>query len=180
MFGGILGAGSGVVAASYTLTWARIEVFAGDEPEIMRDALLARFLDGDAGLVLLVVSGLLIAASLFGSFVRERVDPALEAAPGSPAPSGHGRTEAMPDKLEPPHERTHPSTPVQVRPSRQWEDRAGSLPPAADRQWSNTWPSDAPGVPREENPARPGQVQQARERRRSQTRPGGPNESGSG
>lgn len=169
MFGAALGGGAALVAVSYVLSWLRVDLFDGEEPDVVRDTFFARLLDGDAGLVLLMVSGLLIISALFGFFVREREDETV-----GTAVSTHPRTTAsVPDKLEPPAERTHPSVPVQVHPTRQWDDRAGSIPSATDRQWSNTWPSDAPGIPRDEGPSRSSQVQQARERLRSQRRTDG-------
>jgi len=178
MFGALLGAGASLVAISYALSWLRLYLFEGDEPDVVADTFLARFLDGDAGLVLLVVSALLPAAAVFGSFVRERDDNAAEPGSATSIASRHRAPAAVPDKLEPPPQRTHPSAPVQVRPVRQWDDRAGSLPAATDRQWSNTWPSDAPGIPQEESPTRAGQVQQARDRHRSQRRSDGSSNSG--
>jgi uncharacterized membrane protein required for colicin V production len=162
MFGAVLGAGSGLVAIAYVLTWLRADLFNGDEPAVIADTWLARRLDGDAGVVLLIVGGAIVAAALFASFVRERDDDEVEAAPSTAAP----RPARAPDKVEPSVQETQPSAPVQVRTVRHWEDRAGAMPERADREWSNTWPSDAPGVPRRESPARVGEVQQARDRRR--------------
>jgi hypothetical protein len=166
MFGAILGAGSALAGIAYVLTWLRDDLFDGDEPGVLADTWLARRLDGDAGMALLIVGGGIVAAAVFASFVRERDDEQAAVA-GPPVPV---RASAAPDKVEPPVEETHPSAPVQLRPARHWEDRAGSMPERADREWSNTWPSDAPGVPSRESPARIGEVQQARERRRG--RPG--------
>jgi uncharacterized membrane protein required for colicin V production len=164
MFGAVLGAGSALVGIAYVLTWLRNELFEGDQPDVVADTWIARRLDGDAGTVLLIIGGAIVASALFASFVRERDDEAVEAAPVTPAP----RPVRVPDKVEPIVQETQPSMPVQVRPSRHWEDRAGSMPGRADREWSNTWPGDAPGVPQREAPARGGEVQQARERRRGQ------------
>jgi uncharacterized membrane protein required for colicin V production len=173
MFGLVLGAGSAVVAIAYVLTWIRTDLFDGDEPEVVRETYLARMLDGDAGAVLLVVSGMVLVASLFGSIVRERDDEEAHTA-GTPfVTSSPSAPREAPDKVERAPEVTHPSVPVQVRQVRHWDDRTGDLPSRADRQWSNTWPSDAPGVPQEERPARTGEVQQARERRRGQREPDG-------
>jgi uncharacterized membrane protein required for colicin V production len=171
MFGGILGAGGALVAIAYVLTWLRVELFDGDEPDVLKHTHIARWLDGDAGMVLLVVAGAIVASALFASFVRERDDEETEPVRGPVLPSRPAR---VPDKVEPKAQETQPSAPVQVRPSRHWEDRAGSMPQRADREWSNTWPSDAPGVPQQESPARSGEVQQARDRRRSQRSSDGP------
>lgn len=176
MFGIALAAGSAATAISYVLTWLSEQIFDGDEPQVLQDTYIARFLDGDAGLVLLVVSGVIIAGSLFGSLVRE--SDGDEAEPHQVTtmsiPRQSHRTESyVPDKVEPPADTRQPTSPITVRPTRQWEDRAGSMPERADRQWSNTWPSDAPGVPQEDRPARSGQVQQARNRRRNQSEDGG-------
>jgi hypothetical protein len=171
MFGLLLGAGSALVAIAYILTWVRTDLFDGDEPEVLRDTWLAAWLDGGAGTVLLAVSALIVGGALFGSFVREREDEEREslAAPVvTHRPRAVGPTLPAPDKVERPTQEAHPTAPVQVRPTRHWEDRAGSVPAKADRQWSNTWPSDAPGVPQDERPARVGEVQQARDRRRGQ------------
>ena len=169
MFGLLLGGGSALVAIAFILTWIRTELFDGDEPDVLRETYVATYLDGGAGTVLLVVSGLIVGGALFGSFVRERDHEETEAAAPSaviPRPQTRHADPPVPDKFEPPAQETQPTAPVQVRPSRHWDDRAGSIPSQTDRQWSNTWPSDAPGVPRDERPARAGQVQQARDRRR--------------
>jgi hypothetical protein len=122
--------------------------------------------------VLLLTSGGVLAAAVFGSFVRERDEDAGEhAQPEFTSSSWRPRRSIespAPDKVEPSSDATQPSMPVQVRPQKHWDDRSGEIPPRSGRQWSNTWPSDAPGIPAEERPARAGQVQQARERRRSQ------------
>lgn len=172
MYGAVLGAAGALVAIAYMLTWLRDTLFSGDEPGVLRQTYLARWLDGGAGAVLLVVSGAVLASAMFGSFVRERDDDAVEG--GQPELAGNSwrprpvQGPSVPDKVEPATEDTQVSVPVQVRPQRQWDDRSGELPSRTGRQWSNTWPSDAPGIPEEERPARAGQVQQARERRRSQ------------
>lgn len=167
MFGVVLAAGGAVVAISYVLTWLRVYVFNGVEPEIVGDTYLARYLDGDAGLVLLIVSGAIIGSALFGSIVRERDDEQM--ADEQLPVAGHRRSANVmpaPDKVEPREDQRHQSSPVQVRSPKQWEDRAGDLPSSRDSQWSNTWPSDAPGVPGDDRPSQVGQVQQARNRRR--------------
>lgn len=165
MFGAVLGAGSALVGIAYVLTWLRDSLFEGDQPDVIGGTWIARRLDGDAGTVLLVIGGAIVAAALFASFVRERDGEEVESAPAStPAP----RPARVPEKLEPNADEAQPSAPVQVRPSRHWEDRAGSMPERADREWSNTWPADAPGVPPREAPTRVGEVQQARNRRRGQ------------
>jgi uncharacterized membrane protein required for colicin V production len=172
MYGAVLGAASAIVAIAYVLTWLRDTLFSGDEPDVLRETWVARWLDGGAGTVLLIVSGALLAATLFGSFVRERDDEAMDAGQQEFAASSRRPNPVLgpsaPDKVEPAAGVTQVSVPVQVRPQRQWDDRAGEMPSRAGRQWSNTWPSDAPGIPEEERPSRAGQVQQARERRRSQ------------
>ena len=172
MFGVVLGGGSALVAIAYVVTWVRADLFDGDEPDVLRDTYLARFLDGDAGLVLLLISGVIVIGALFGSVVLERDDDRVDAASvtvSTPGTRFSGTSSSrVPDKVEPTDEPRHPSSPVQVRPTKQWEDRAGSMPPRTDRQWSNTWPSDAPGIPQEERSERSGQVQQARNRRRAQ------------
>ncbi|HEV2127786.1 MAG TPA: hypothetical protein VGR22_04115, partial [Thermomicrobiales bacterium] len=66
----------------------------------------------------------------------------------------------------------HSSVPVRVQQSRRWDGRAGDMPATADRRWSNTWPSDAPGIRQEERASRQSEVQQARERHRSHHRGG--------
>ncbi len=172
MYGAVLGAASAIVAIAYVLTWLRDTMFAGDEPDVLRETWLARWLDGGAGTVLLIASGAVLASALFGSFVRERDDDETEAGQPEFASSDwrprSAKSPSAPDKVEPATGDTHVSVPVQVRPQRQWDDRSGEMPSRAGRQWSNTWPSDAPGIPEEERPVRAGQVQQARERRRSQ------------
>lgn len=169
MFGAVLGFGSALVGIAYVLTWLRNELFEGDEPEVVAGTWIARRLDGDAGMVLLVIGATIVVSALFASFVREQDADVHEPAPSASTP----RPVRAPDKVEPRVQETQPSAPVQVRPSRQWEDRAGSMPERADREWSNTWPGDAPGVPPREAPARVGEVQQARERRRGQGDTGG-------
>ena len=179
MFGAALGAGSAVIAISYVMTWVRLYLFDGDETQVLQDTYIARFLDGDAGLALLLVSGVIIVGALFGSLVRERDDDDAESSqmPTVSIPRPARRVEStVPDKVEPPRDSHQPTSPIQVRPGRQWEDRAGSMPQLADRQWSNTWPSDAPGMPEEDRPVRSGQVQQARNRRRNQGDDGGQGE----
>jgi uncharacterized membrane protein required for colicin V production len=168
MFGAVLGAGGALIAIAYVLTWLRIDLFDGDEPDVLADTYIARYLDGDAGSVLLAISGAIVIGAMFGSFVRERQDVEDEPAPVAGPPRPAVTREQAPDKVEPSVVETQQSMPVQVRPSRHWEDRAGSMPQRADREWSNTWPSDAPGVPRHESPSRAGEVQQARDRRRTQ------------
>lgn len=170
MFGAVLGAGDALVGIAYVLTWLRNDLFDGEQPDVVGGTWIARRLDGDAGMVLLVIGGAIVASALFASFVRERDEGEIEAVPSvSPA----ARPVRVPEKLEPSANETQPTAPVQVRPSRHWEDRAGSMPERADREWSNTWPGDAPGVPTREAPARVGEVQQARERRRGQRDSGG-------
>jgi hypothetical protein len=169
MFGAVLGAGGALVGIAYVLTWLRTELFEGKQSRVVADTWIARRLDGDSGTVLLVIGAAIVGSALFASFVRERDDDAVETAAATPAP----RPSRVPDKIEPSASETQPSAPVQVRPSRHWEDRAGSLPERADREWSNTWPADAPGVPPREAPARVSEVQQARDRRRGQRETGG-------
>jgi uncharacterized membrane protein required for colicin V production len=171
MFGAVLGAASALLAMSYVLTWLRTDLFEGEEPEVVGNTLLARFLDSESGSVLLGVSVSVVFGSIFGSIVREREDDSVDAAtmPAfGPRRKDTRSSRDVADKVEPAAPAGHPSAPVRVQHSRQWEDRAGKLPSTTDRQWSNTWPSDAPGVPQEERPARQSDVQQARERRRSQ------------
>ncbi len=171
MFGFLLGIGGGLVAISYVLTWIREELYSGDEPDIIREAYVARYLDGDAGSMLLLVAGTVVIGALLGSMVRERDDDlaAGQEWTGVQAgtPSQRIASDTI-DKVESPAVERHLTTPVQVQPRRTWDDRSGNLPQQADRQWSTTWPSDAPGVPPEERPSRVGEVQQARERRRGQ------------
>lgn len=172
MYGALLGAGGAVVAIAYVLTWLRETIFEGNDPDVVRDTYIARWLDGGAGTVLLLTSGAVLAAAIFGSFVRERDEDDVEATQPEFASSSWRPSRSVgpgaPDKVEPPVDATQPTMPVQVRPQKQWDDRSGEMPPRSARQWSNTWPSDAPGIPQEERPTRAGQVQQARERRRGQ------------
>lgn len=170
MFGAVLGAGTALVGIAYVLTWLRNELFEGEQPEVVAGTWIAQRLDGDAGAVLLVIGGAIVASALFASFVRERDADEMETAPAM-APAH--RPVRVPEKLEPSAKESQPTAPVQIRPSRHWEDRAGSMPERADREWSNTWPADAPGVPAREAPARVGEVQQARDRRRGQRDSGG-------
>ncbi|MDQ4044813.1 MAG: CvpA family protein [Chloroflexota bacterium] len=167
MFGAALGVASALVAVAYVLTWLREDLFGGDEPEVVAESVLARLLDNGAGTILLVASAGVIFGAIFGSFVRERDDDVVE--------MPHTRSFAAvnaPDKIEPVQTARHSSAPVRVQQSRRWDDRAGEVPATADRQWSNTWPSDAPGIRQEERAPRQSEVQQARERRRSQRRDG--------
>jgi uncharacterized membrane protein required for colicin V production len=175
MFGAVLGAATALLAMTYVLTWLRTDLFNGDEPEVVGNTVLARFLDSGSGTVLLVISVSVAFGAIFGSIVREREDDPTDA---DTIPTFGTRRRVtrssrdLADKMEPAAPAGHPSAPVRVQHSRQWEDRAGSMPSTADRQWSNTWPSDAPGVPQEERPARQSDVQQARERRRTQHQEG--------
>lgn len=176
MFGAVLGGASALLATSYVLTWLRADLFEGDEPAVVGNTILARFLDSGSGTVLLAVSISVLCGSILGSIVREREDDPVDAAtlPTFGARRKEMRsTRDVADKVEPAAPAGHPSTPVRVQHSRQWEDRSGNVPSSADRQWSNTWPSDAPGVPQDERPARQSDVQQARERRRTQQQDGG-------
>lgn len=172
MFGAALGAGSALVAIAYVLTWLRNDVFQGDEPGVIAETVLARMLDGGAGAVLLVASVGVVLGAIFGSFVRERDDRVIEV-----TQAWSYRTAAAPEKIEPARQERQSSVPVRVHQARQWEDRAGQMP-TADRQWSNTWPSDAPGIPQEERAPRQSDVQQARERRRAQRRDGADDDKG--
>lgn len=164
MFGAVLGAGSALVGIAYVLTWLRNELFDGRQPDVIDGTWFARRLDGDAGTMLLVIGSAIVAAALFASFVRERDEGESETASTAPM----SRPVRVPEKLEPSVNEPSPSAPVRVRPARQWEDRAGTMPERTDREWSNTWPADAPGVPTRDTPSRVGEVQQARNRRRSQ------------
>ena len=167
LFGAGLGAASAVVAIAYVLTWLRQGVFDGGEPEVVANTWIARFLDGDAGLVLLALSIILVFVAIFAAIVRERDDDMVEA--GLPAHAGPRSSSSgdAPDKVEPQATGRHPTAPVRVQPSRQWEERSGEMPAPTDRQWANTWPSDAPGIVTGDRPARVTEVQQARDRRKS-------------
>lgn len=171
MFGVVLAAGSALVAISYVLTWLREFLFDGDDPEVIQNTYIGQFLDGDAGLVLLVVSVLIVGTSLFGSFVRER-DSETDA-PFAPIgasvarPHGPEITSELPEKVEPAGvDSRHRTTPVRVRESQHWDDQSGTMPSRKDRLWSNTWPSDAPGIEPERHVRSTSDVRQARERRR--------------
>lgn len=174
LFGIVLAGGAGLVAMSYVLTWLRVYLFDDDEPEVIGNTFLARFLDGDAGLVLLVVSGATIVAAILGSIVRERdSDSVSDPGPSSvvPAPTRQSYRERradFPEKVEPMAEMaSHRTAPVRVRESQQWQDTSGTIPARNDRSWSNTWPSDSPGLKPDDSKSRPtGDVRRARERHR--------------
>lgn len=173
MFGSVLAAGFTLVAISYVLTWLRVFLFDEQVPEVVQNTYIARFLDGDAGFVLLAVSCIVVVSALFGSFARERDDDSASDAVGTSTPvtssyrppSRSGSD--FPEKVEPASGETKQRTaPIRVREAQHWEDRSGSMPSRKDRLWSNTWPSDAPGI-KSELPARSkSDVRQARERHR--------------
>lgn len=173
MYGLVIAAGSSLVAISYILTWLRAFLFEDNDPSVIGDTYVARFLDGGSGTVLLLVSCVIVTSALFGAFVRERDDDAVaDAAQTSFAmPRVRRRAEEpnpeFPEKVEPASgESANRTELVRVRESRQWDDRSGSMPARSDRLWSNTWPSDVPG-PKQDQPSRPsGDVQQARLRRK--------------
>lgn len=168
IFGIVIAAGTGLVTISYILTWLRTLLFDGTEPEVVSGTYLARFLDGDAGLILLGTSAAIVGAALFGSIVKEQDDGPVAEGHLTLRPSGFRGSEVAspaPDKVERVPDRRHRSAPVHVQPPQQWDDRAGEMPPRGGRLWSKTWPSDAPGVPADKPVSRNSDVRQARDRR---------------
>ncbi|CAN5625772.1 hypothetical protein BH24CHL1_BH24CHL1_15740 [soil metagenome] len=174
LFGIVLAGGAALVAMSYVLTWLRVYLFDGDEPAVIEGTFLARFLEGDAGLVLLLVSGAIVGAAILGSIVRERDSDSMSdsgPAPVVAAPMRQTYRERhadFPEKVEPVAETaSHRTAPVRVRASQQWEDTSGTIPSRNDRTWSNTWPSDSPGIKPDDGKPKPlGDVRRARERQR--------------
>jgi uncharacterized membrane protein required for colicin V production len=168
IFGVVLAAGSALVAVSYLLTWSRAMIFEDEEPQVIAGAYLARFLDGDAGLVLLVIAAAIVGSSIFGAIVKEQDDGTEVEASMTIRPSGFRRSgagNAAPDKLESESEPRHRTTTVRVQSPQQWDDRTGDMPPRGGRLWSNTWPSDAPGIPDDKPVVGRGDVRRARDRR---------------
>lgn len=172
LFGMVLGFGIALVAMSYVITWLRLYLFDGDGPDVVTSTFLARFLDGDAGVVLLLVSIATLGSALIGSIVRERDDAGSEVGQARsmpvPTPRRHLRDQRpdFPEKVEPITNRpTDRTAPIRVREAQQWQDRSGGMPLGKDRLWSNTWPSDSPGVKPETSNRPAGDVRQARERR---------------
>lgn len=153
LFGVVLAGGEALIAMSYVLTWLRVYLFDAAEPDVIQSTFLARLLDGDAGLVLLVVSAATILAAILGSVVRERDNDSVRESGMAPVvytpvrQPYRERHADYPEKVEPVDQAgMHRTSPIRVRASQQWEDTSGTMPSRSDRSWSNTWPRDSPGI----------------------------------
>ncbi len=165
LYGGLLAAANGVVFLSYVFDYVITFLFNDNRPPLISDSYVARTLAVETGTILLLCVGLIVLATAFGLFVRERADDetmgveshegfgyrALRSKEGR-GQSGGGRRV---DKVEPsviPADQglrraeplVEPTMPVQIREVRHWEREP--VAPENERLrsgWSQTWPSDS-------------------------------------
>lgn len=165
LYGGLLAATNGVVFLSYVFDYVITFLFNGDRPPLIMDSYVARAIAAGTGTILLLCVALIVLATAFGLFVRERSDDEMMGVDsrkgiGSRARrSKESRTHAggghRVDKVEPAFVPTYqqgrsagslaePTMPVQIREVRHWEGEPmapGNEPSRSG--WSQTWPTDS-------------------------------------
>jgi len=152
LYGGLISIFVGLIFLGALIEFVRQYLHDGELPGIVRDGYVSRALATGFDWVLLVVGAGVLAATIFGTFVRERDsdDVMLEVPQGStqarrsaPVPARAPET----DLVEPPQpvpvsgNLAEPTAAVRIREVRHWEDQ--SPPSTADLQtgWTQTWPA---------------------------------------
>jgi hypothetical protein len=170
MYGAYIALFNGLVLAGFLINTVKDKVYNGDLPNAIDNAFIARALSVGFGWVLLACALGVMAATVFGMFVRER--PGEEAAypqamygPHQPVVREPAqRTTQAPPSLpqpEPGGQETevHPAAPVRIREVRHWEETPETRPeptqPGYGGGWRQTWPESkgqGPALPRQERP----------------------------
>jgi hypothetical protein len=136
-------------------------VYDGDAPDAIDRSFIGRAISVGFEWVLLGVGAMLVVATIFGMFVRERQDEDFAYVPPSggyapvPAPPTTQETATMPAvMLEEETGEERPATPVRIREVRHWEEE--EAPPQEYRSgWRQTWPDpkkQGPTLPWEQEP----------------------------
>ena len=152
LYGGLISLFAGVIFLGALIEFVQRHLHDGELPGIVRDGYVSRALATGFDWVLLVVGAGVLAATVFGTFVRERdsVDFMLEVPQHStlarrsvPVPA----RAPEPDSVEPREsvsvsgELSEPTAAVRIREVRHWEDQSPPSPADLQTGWTQTWPA---------------------------------------
>jgi hypothetical protein len=171
MYGAYIALFNGLIFAGFLINTVIDKVFDGEVPEAIESSFVSRALSAGFGWVLLACAMGILAATVFGMFVRERPGDEGSYAPGAYAPQqtavpppAQWSANAPAGQLEPDpagqETEVNPSAPVRIREVRHWEDapqtQAREQQPGYTKGWRQTWPDtkgQGPTLPWEERPA---------------------------
>lgn len=170
MFGALLAFCNGLLFAGFLINAWADGPNGGSYPPAVEHGYFSRALSAGFDWLLLIVSAVVLAAAVFGMFVRERGDEEALAYPptASPPVRSTSSTEHVPSvtpvessDAEPEHQR---SAPVRIKEVRHWEQAESEARPEQGygTGWRQTWPagksptsSRRSSAPRSVNPGEP-------------------------
>lgn len=162
MYGALLAFLNGIIFNGFMIDQIVITVYEGDAPDAIGRSYIARAISVGFEWMLLAAGVLLILATVFGLFVRERKDedfayvpPTGDQAPAPRSLAAMQETATIPAiESDTEREAERPSTPVRIREVRHWEEE--DVPSQEYRGgWRQTWPDpkrQGPALPWEQQP----------------------------
>ncbi|MBA2775990.1 MAG: CvpA family protein [Chloroflexia bacterium] len=158
VFGGLIALASGVVFLGAVIQFVATYLYEGVYPDIIRDGYVSRTLSIGFDWVLLIVAGLVLVATLFGTVVRERDteqtafelhrDPVAARRPATVptlAPEPVTLEPTATERAE--QEMLGATAAVKIREVRHWEEPTPPTIQDLQSGWSRTWPGSVTSEP---------------------------------